>query len=157
MKDRDELEYFLRLVGEQSTEHAFILLDLNGRVQWWNSGAEQIFGRSAVEMLNEPMTRLFTPDDIQKGIPEQEIAMAREVGKAEDDRWLVRSDGSRFWATGIMVSIQDDDNQTIGFAKILRNRTDVKEQLEFFRNQIEELSKENERKSIFLATLAHEL
>jgi two-component system CheB/CheR fusion protein len=108
-------------------------------------------------MLNEPMTRLFTPDDIQKGIPEQEIAMAREVGKAEDDRWLVRSDGSRFWATGIMVAVHDDRHQPIGFCKIIRNRTDLKEQLEFFRNQIDELTKENQRKEIFLATLAHEL
>jgi PAS domain S-box-containing protein len=157
MKPPAEIARLLQLVAEQSKEHVFILLDLNGRIVWWNSGAEQVFGRSSAEMLNKTISRLFTPEDIQKGIPEQEIQMALQVGRAEDDRWLVRADGSRFWATGIMVTINDENNQPIGFGKIIRNRTDVKEQLEFFRNQIEELTRENQRKSIFLATLAHEL
>jgi len=157
MKDPAEIGRLLHSLAQQSSEHAFILLDPGGRVVWWSPGAEQIFGLSTAEILNEHVARLFSPEDIQKGIPTQELTMAREVGKAEDDRWLARADGSKFWATGITVAVHDNKDQLIGFGKIIRNRTDLKEQLEFLRNQLEGLTLENERKSIFLATLAHEL
>src|SRR5690242_19073503 len=109
MKDPAEIGRLLHSLAQQSSEHAFILLDPGGRVVWWSPGAEQIFGLSAAEILNEHVARLFSPEDIQKGIPTQELTMAREVGKAEDDRWLARADGSKFWATGITVAVHDDN------------------------------------------------
>jgi two-component system CheB/CheR fusion protein len=151
------VEQLLRLLAEQSKEHAFILLDADGRVTWWSPGATHLFDRDAEEMVGQSLTRLFTPEDVEKGIPEQELAIAREVGKAEDDRWQLRADGSRLWVTGMSVALRDENDNLLGFAKIVRNRTDLKEQLEALRNEVKTLTSRDEQKNIFVATLSHEL
>ncbi|HEX2228607.1 MAG TPA: PAS domain-containing sensor histidine kinase [Candidatus Binatia bacterium] len=154
---RTPVEQFLRLLAEQSKEHAFILLDADGRVTWWSPGATHLFDRDAEEMVGQPLTRLFTPEDVEKGIPEQELAIARDVGKAEDDRWQLRADGSRLWVTGMSVALRDENGNLLGFGKIVRNRTDLKEQLETLRNEVKTLTSRDEQKNIFVATLSHEL
>ena len=94
---------------------------------------------------------------MEKGIPDQEIKLALNFGKAEDDRWQIRPDGSRFWANGMLVALRDQNQNLLGFGKILRNRTDLREQLEALRNQVEALAAANQKKNNFLATLSHEL
>jgi PAS domain S-box-containing protein len=150
-------DQLLSLLAQQSKEHAFLLLDPDARVLWWSPGAEYIFERSSNEMVGQPLTKLFTPEDVEKGIPDQEIELALNFGKAEDDRWQIRRDGSRFWATGILVALRDQKDDLVGFGKILRNRTDLREQLEAFRNQVEALTVADRQKNNFLATLSHEL
>lgn len=151
------VEELLRLLAEQSKEHAFILLDTDGRVTWWSPGATHLFDRDADDMVGDSLSILFTPEDVEKGIPEQELATARQAGKAEDDRWQVRSDGARLWMTGMSVALRNKNGELIGFGKIVRNRTDLKEQLEALRNEIERITSRDEQKDIFLATLSHEL
>jgi PAS domain S-box-containing protein len=150
-------DQLLSLLAQQSKEHAFLLLDPDARVLWWSPGAEYIFDRSSSEMVGQPLTKLFTPEDVEKGIPDQEIELALNFGKAEDDRWQIRRDGSRFWATGILVALRDQKDDLVGFGKILRNRTDLREQLEALRNQVEALTAADRQKNKFLATLSHEL
>jgi PAS domain S-box-containing protein len=152
-----QVERLLRLLPEQSREHAFIVLGADGRVLWWSPGAEFMFSRKSAEMIGQPTSVLFTPDDVQKGIPQQEIEIARGFGKAEDDRWQVRPDGSKFWATGMLTALRDDHGNLLGYCKIIRNRTDLKEQLDTLHNQVEALTKVDQQKNIFLATLSHEL
>ena len=130
------VEQLLRLLAEQSKEHAFIFLDADGRVIWWSPGATHLFDHKAEEMVGQSFSRLFTPEDVEKGIPEQELAIARDVGKAEDDRWQLRADGSRIWVTGMSVALRDENGDLLGFGKIVRNRTDLKEQLEALRNEV---------------------
>jgi len=108
-------------------------------------------------MVGEPLGILFTPEDRDRGIPDQEIQLAVNFGKAEDDRWQLRRDGSRFWASGILLALRDQNQNLVGFAKILRNRTDLREQLDALRNQVQALSAANQRKDNFLATFSHEL
>jgi PAS domain S-box-containing protein len=151
------VEQFLRLLAEQSREHAFILLDPDGFVTWWSPGAAHLFDHDADEMMGQSLTLLFTPEDVENGIPDQEITVARETGKAEDDRWQLKADGSRVWVTGMMVALRDHNGNLLGFAKIVRNRTDLREQLDRLRNEIETLTDRDEQKNIFLATLSHEL
>jgi len=151
------VEQFLRLLAEQSREHEFILLDAGGVVTWWSPGAAHLFDHDANEMTGRSLNLLFTPEDLEKGIPDQEITVARETGKAEDDRWQVKSDGSRVWVTGMMVALRDQNGDLLGFAKIVRNRTDLKEQLEALRNEVKKVTERDEQKNIFLATLSHEL
>src|SRR4030095_16401095 len=83
--------------------------------------------------------------------------IARGFGKAEDDRWQVRPDGSKFWATGMLIALRDESGNLLGYCKIIRNRTDLKEQLDTLHNQVEALTKLDQQKNIFLATLSHEL
>jgi two-component system CheB/CheR fusion protein len=108
-------------------------------------------------MVGQPLGILFTPEDKDRGIPDQEVQLAVNFGKAEDDRWQLRRDGSRFWATGILIALRDQNRNLVGFGKILRNRTDLREQLEALRNQVQALTAANQRKDNFLATFSHEL
>jgi two-component system CheB/CheR fusion protein len=155
--DTARVDQLLSLLAQQSKEHAFVLLDANARVLWWSPGAGYIFDRSSSEMVGQPLGILFTPEDRERGIPDQEVQLAVNFGKAEDDRWQMRRDGSRFWATGILIALRDHNRNLVGFGKILRNRTDLREQLEALRNQVQALTAANQRKENFLATFSHEL
>jgi PAS domain S-box-containing protein len=155
--DTTRIDQLLNLLAQQSKEHAFVLLDANARVLWWSPGAGYIFDRSSSEMVGQSLGVLFTPEDRDRGIPDQEIQLAVNFGKAEDDRWQMRRDGSRFWATGILIALRDQNQNLVGFGKILRNRTDLREQLEGLRNQVQALTAANQRKDNFLATFSHEL
>ena len=150
-------DQLLSLLAQQSKEHALVLLDANARVLWWSPGAGYIFDRSSSEMVGQSLAVLFTPEDVERGIPDQEIELALNFGKAEDDRWQMRRDGSRFWATGILMALRDRNQNLLGFGKILRNRTDLREQLDALRNQVDALAATNRQKDNFLATLSHEL
>ena len=154
---RESVERLLRLTAEQSREHAIVLLDPGGKVTWWSPGAEFILGYAADEIVGHSLSRIFVPEDLEKGLDQHEMAVAIERGSAEDDRWQARKDGSRFWASGALLALRDADGSLAGFAKILRNRTDLKEQLETVRNQAIRLDQEARRKDIFLSTLSHEL
>jgi PAS domain S-box-containing protein len=155
--DTTRIDQLLNLLAQQSKEHAFVLLDANARVLWWSPGAGYIFDRSSSEMVGQSLGVLFTPEDRDRGIPDQEIQLAVNFGKAEDDRWQMRRDGSRFWATGILIALRDQNQNLVGFGKILRNRTDLREQLEGLRNQVQALTAANQRMDNFLATFSHEL
>lgn len=146
-----------RLLPDQMEEHAVILLDPSGRVVAWLSGAERIFGYSAAEVIGQPASMLFSPEDIEKGMPEFERKTAAQDGHAEDDRWMLRKDGLRFWANGVLSPLRNSAGQLIGFGKILRNRTDLKGQIEGLEKRIGSLEKTDERKNAFIATLSHEL
>jgi PAS domain S-box-containing protein len=150
-------ENLLLLMAEQTKELAVILLDPNGIIRWWSSGAQQIFGIPKCDAVGSHSSRLFTPEDVALGLPDHEMAVAKANSSAEDDRWLLRGDGSRFWSTGIMVALHNDKKELLGFAKVMRNRTDLKEQLESLRQQVEAATTANQRKDIFLYTLSHEL
>ena len=152
-----QVETLLRLVTENAPDHAFMLIDLHGRVTWWSKGAENVFGYTAAQIVGEPAAILFAPDDKAAGLPDYEILVAKADGPAEDDRWMRRRDGSLFWANGIMVAVRDEMGEPIAFGKILRNRTDMKEQLETLRNEARDAHAAARRKDIFLGMVSHEL
>ena len=154
---KDEVERRLLLVTRHANDHAFMLLDPEGRVQWWSKAAETIFGYEPQEIHGRSVDELFVDADRATGIPGYERKVSAAGGPAEDDRWMRRKDGSSFWATGIMVELRDDAGRLLGFGKILRNRTDLKEQLETLRNMARELEAASRRKDAFLGVLSHEL
>lgn len=145
------------LLDRQVEEQALILLSAEGIVVEWMMGAARIFGRSAELMRGKTLHCLFTPADQEARVPENELVTAREVGSAEDDRWMVRGDGALFWANGFVRCLRAPDGSVRGFVKILRDRTDVKGQIETHRNRAEVLADEDARKLVVFGTLAHEL
>jgi PAS domain S-box-containing protein len=116
-----------------------------------------LFGHAASALRGQSMRCLFTPDDVDMHIPEFELKVAAISDDMNNDRWMQRADGSRFWATGNTVGLRDKAQKVIGFAKILRDSTDVKEQLETARNQCKILAESDRHKTKFLATLSHEV
>jgi len=155
-------EAWARLIVESLSEHAVITLDPAGKVQSWNPGARNIFGYQDAEIIGNEATILFTPEDRAAHVPEDEMLRARESGRAEDDRWHVRKDGSRFFASGLLAPIEDPD--LFGYVKVLRDLTVQKLADDY---QAELLSAErvsrsaaeeaNRLKDQFLAMLSHEL
>jgi PAS domain S-box-containing protein len=146
-----------RLLMECVTDYAIFFLDPDGRVATWNAGAERIFGYPEREIVGQPFSRLFPPQDVQNNLPAKELKTARESGRANDDRWLVRKGGSLLWCKGMITALRDEAGQLRGFAKVLRDCTQQKRLEEILHQRAEELAEEARRKDEFLAVLAHEL
>ena len=116
----------LRLSIDSAVDHAFIMLDPQNYVASWNRGAEVILGYKEEEILGKSGGLFFTPEDVATGQVEKEMNMARETGRAEDERWHLRKDGTRFWGSGVMAPLFDPNRQLLGFCKIMRDLTDRK-------------------------------
>jgi len=159
MSDESHLspDHLLLLLARQSKDHAIVILDLDGRILLFSAGASQIFDFAADEAVGKHLSILFTPEDAARGIPEHELAVAAADGASEDDRWMARKDGSRFWASGVLLALRTEDRQLLGFGKLLRNRTDLKEQLDTMRNRAAALEASLAGKSTFVTMLTHEI
>ena len=94
----------LGLMIEGLQDYALFLMDPGGQVSGWNAGAERLLGYEAEEIIGQPFSQFFTPEDRLSGKPERELEIARTTGRASDDNWLVRKDGRRFWASGITTA-----------------------------------------------------
>lgn len=106
------------------TDYAIFAADLDGRIESWNIGADKIFGYTPQEAIGLSSDILFTPEDRANGIPEQERSTARETGCADDERWHLRKDGSRFFASGVQTALYDEEKNHVGYAKIARDLTE---------------------------------
>src|SRR5919112_1722371 len=131
-------------------DYGVILLDPDGRIRRWSNGAEKLFGYKAGEVEGTPAHEIFVPPDRHAGVPEVELQTAREQGRAEDERWHLRKDGSRFWASGVMISLWDD-GMLRGYAKVVRDFTD--------RRQLEEAVRQTQKLEsvgVLAAGVAHD-
>jgi PAS domain S-box-containing protein len=90
----------------------------------------RLLGYHEAEFLGQQGAVLFTPEDRERGEPERELRTAMEEGRSSDERWHVRKDGTRFWATSITTRVNDDGGRLLGFSKVLRDRTQEKAALE---------------------------
>jgi PAS domain S-box-containing protein len=147
----------LHLMREQVDESAFIFVDPEGCIADWSPGAEKLFGYTAEEALGKEFSGLFSPEDRDRGISDLEMAIARSDAISEDDRWHVRKDGSRFWSTGSLTALRDPSATLVGFVKILRDRTNLKEQIERLTHEVEAARAVGRKQEIVMAELSHEL
>jgi two-component system, cell cycle sensor histidine kinase and response regulator CckA len=115
-----------RLLVEQVKDYAIFMMDTAGRNASWNEGVARVLGFGESEFLGRSLREIFIPEDRAAGIPEQELATAAREGSANDDRWMMRKDGSRFWATGITTALRGDEGELLGFTKVLRDHTKEK-------------------------------
>jgi two-component system, chemotaxis family, CheB/CheR fusion protein len=111
----------LRLLIDSTIDYAIFTMTEEGRVDSWNAGAERMFGYRANEIIGEDVSIIFTPEDRQSQVPQQELAQARVTGRADDERWHVRKDGSRLFCSGVTTRL--GDGTAPGFAKIARDLT----------------------------------
>jgi two-component system, chemotaxis family, CheB/CheR fusion protein len=109
----------LQLVVESAVDYAIFTITDEGTIDSWNSGAERVFGYQPAEIAGRNVDILFTPEDRAAGAPERELETARSDGRAEDERWHLRKDGSRFYSSGVTTSLGKGQ----GFAKIARDLT----------------------------------
>ncbi len=127
----------LRVTMESATDYAIITQDVEGRIEAWSKGAERIFGWTEEEVLGKVGDFIFTPEDRAGGAPERERQKARDEGRAEDERWHMRCDGSRFYMSGVMAPIHD--GVLTGYVKVARDMTEQRAAAEALREMSERL------------------
>ena len=113
-----------RAIFESAIDFAIVVTDRAGCITDWNTGAERTMGWSAAEMIGHNAERFFTPEDRAIDRVQVEMTGALRDGSASDERWHLRKDGGRFWASGEMMPLREPDGSHRGFVKILRDRTE---------------------------------
>ena len=139
----------LRLLVDSVREYAVFMLDVDGTVRSWNTGAQAIKGYTAQEIVGRHFSAFYMPQDQLEGKPAAELRAAKANGRLEDEGWRVRKDGSLFWANVVITAVYGHSGELIGFAKVTRDMTE--------RHRLEKLERASRRMSQFLAMLAHEL
>ncbi len=146
-----------QLVVENVEDFAVYAKDLGGRILSWNPGVERLLGYEEEEWVGQHISIIFTPEDRERQVPEREMETARRQGRAEDRWWLVRKDGTRFWANGLLMLLRDERGEPRGFAKILRNETARKQAEDELRRTHDELEQRVEERTAELQQIAGEL
>jgi PAS domain S-box-containing protein len=112
------------LLVDSVRDYAIIMLDTEGRVVSWNSGAKRIKGYSEQEILGHHFREFYQPDDQERGEPERALAAAKQSGRWESEGWRVRRDGSKFWASAVLSAVRSRNGKLLGFAKVTRDMTE---------------------------------
>lgn len=121
-----EIEARFRIFVESVRDYAIFRLDPEGRVASWNASAERMKGYMADEIIGKHFSCFYSPRDAETGIPEDLLQFARENGRAEDEGWRYRKDGSRFWANTVITCVRDSEDRIQGFVKVTRDFTSRK-------------------------------
>ncbi len=138
-----------RLLVDSVRDYAIFMLDPDGNITSWNTGAQQIKGYTAEEIIGRHFSAFYTPEARAEGWPESKLQAALAEGRVEDEGWRVRKDGSRFWASVVITALRNHEGRHVGFAKITRDLT--------AHRRIRALEDEGHRLTTFLAMLGHEL
>src|SRR5262249_29187295 len=152
-----------RLMVECVSDYAIFMLDPEGYIASWNTGAEAIKGYKAEEIIGKHFSVFYPTEDIDRDKPGFELKVAAKVGRFEDEGWRIRKDGTRFWANVVITALRDKEGILRGFGKVTRDLTERKKaeeqrillaQEQVARSEAEAASR---AKDEFLATVSHEL
>jgi PAS domain S-box-containing protein len=133
-----------RLFIESVQDYAMFMLERDGRVATWNAGAERIKGYKPSEIIGQHFSRFYLEEDVRNGLPQRLLDLALEEGRAEDEGWRVRKDGSKFWANVIITAVKDSAGDLLGFSKVTRDSTErmlAQKSLEESRRKLQESEK----------------
>lgn len=122
------------LLVQSVADMAIFMLDLDGRITSWNTGAYQIKGYSAAEAIGQHLSIFYSAEDRASNKPQRLLEIVRTQGRTCDEGWRLRKDGSRFWAQVVLEAIRDSDGALIGFAKITRDMTQNHEAAQHLEN-----------------------
>jgi len=156
-------EHTFQLLVDAVVDYAIYLISPDGRVQSWNRGAERIKGYRADQIIGQPISVFYTPEDAAAGRPAHNLRAAIEHGHFTEQAWRVRKDGTRFWADIVLTPLRDEQGALTGFAKVTRDLTERRASEEHER----QLAVEREARSAaegalrarerFLSIASHEL
>ncbi|WP_064118032.1 hybrid sensor histidine kinase/response regulator [Pseudomonas fluorescens] len=119
-------EMRFRLLIDAVVDYAIYMIDPDGIITSWNSGAKRFKGYEEAEILGEHFSRFYTADDRAAGMPQRALDTAIREGRFEGEGWRVRKDGTNFWSHVVIDPIIDPNGKLLGFAKITRDLTDRK-------------------------------
>lgn len=124
-------ERFRKLTTE-IRDYAIFMLDPEGYVKTWNEGAQRIKGYQSEDIVGRHFSCFYLTEDVQRGKPAEELAIAAREGRVEDEGWRLKKDGSRFWANVVITALHDEGGKLLGFAKVTRDLTERKRVREAF-------------------------
>src|SRR5688572_4293518 len=157
-------EQTFRLLFESIQDYAIFMMNPDGIVKTWNPGAEMMKGYRADEIVGQSFSRFYLPSDIEAGKPGMLLSRAARAGRATDEGWRVRKDGSRFWASVVITALYDHKGALKGYAKITRDMTDRKVTDDRLRETLLRLEQANKKleevdqlKSLSISVATHEL
>ena len=133
-----------RLFVDAVQDYAIFMLDPEGCVSTWNTGAERIKGYKASEIIGHHFSRFYPEEDVRAGKPPWELDVATKEGRFEEEGWRIRKDGSRFWANVIITAVRDRAGELLGFSKVTRDVTErmlAQKSLEESRQRLRESEK----------------
>jgi PAS domain S-box-containing protein len=117
-------EQRLQLLIEAVTDYGIFMLDPDGRIISWNTGAQKLKGWQRDEILGHHFSIFYPAEAVASGWPDEELRRAKALGRFEDEGWRLRKDGSRFWANVVITALYDEGGELTGFAKITRDLTE---------------------------------
>jgi diguanylate cyclase (GGDEF)-like protein/PAS domain S-box-containing protein len=122
-KEPTKIEQSYRSLVENIKDYAIFMLDKKGKVGSWDQGGVKLFGYKRAEIVGKKFSVLFTKEDIKRGVPDSDMAIAIEEGRHSDERQYVRKDKTKFWSSGVLTSTKDKKGIHQGFSKIMRDVT----------------------------------
>ena len=125
-QESQQLEERFRLLVDSIVDYAIFILDPEGYIRTWNSGAQRVKGYRAEEIIGEHFSRFYPREAVESGWPQYELQQAAKVGRFEDEGWRIRKDGSKFWANVVITALRSGSGHLEGFAKITRDLTERK-------------------------------
>jgi PAS domain S-box-containing protein len=144
------------LLAMDAKEYAVFLVGLGGHLLCWNAGAERIFGYQSYEIIGQHFSRFFTPEDILTGLPEHELKTALADGRADNNCWQIRKDGTRLWCRATATTLLNENKQARSFARVIHDLTES-EAVQAQRKRADGLAEANRSREEFMALLSHEL
>jgi two-component system cell cycle sensor histidine kinase/response regulator CckA len=124
---------------DQSQDYTIFLLDAKGKPTSWHSGVRGVLGYEKFDFLRMSAADLYTAEDREAGAPERDFTEATEHGRSDSERWIVRKDGSRFWASISISTVTDRQGRLLGFSQRLRDLSQSKHAEEQLRQKQEAL------------------
>jgi len=114
----------MRLMVEAVVDYAIFMLDVDGHIRSWNTGAQRLKGYTADEVVGQHFSIFYAEEDRQSGHPDDELRQAKRDGRYEEEGWRIRKDGTQFWANVVITALFDEHGQHIGFTKVTRDFTE---------------------------------
>jgi hypothetical protein len=142
---RDSEDRF-RLLVESVVDYGIFMLDLDGNITSWNRGAHRMMRYTEQEIIGKRFSIFYSPEEIQSGKCDRELAIARGEGRFEEEGWRLRKGGSKFWASVVIAPVRDREDRLIGYAKVTRDLTER-------RDAQEDLRRSEERFRLLIASV----
>lgn len=131
----------ISLLIDQITDYAIFVLTPTGEVASWNRGAQRIKGYTAPEIIGKHFSCFYVPEDVASGKPQLLLEAAAREGRAEQEGWRVRKDGSTFWASVVVTALRDTSGELLGFGKVTRDVTERMQAQQALRREMVEKTK----------------
>lgn len=138
-------------------DYAILLMDSEGVIQNWNAGAHRIKGYTESEIVGKNFRIFYTETDRQNGKPNQLIRIAKEEGRAQDEGWRVRKDGSTFWGSITITAVHDEHGKLVGFSKVTRDLTERRQSEVELKEHARKLESKNRELEQFAYIASHDL